>query len=697
MSRFFTRGDSGERVVTQIVRAPVLVGVSPVAPPYQPESILPGAGWTGTAGSGFASAPADPTRTTAKPACRLLQPPNQWFTDTLTIGVWAGANDGGSLLNNLGLEKVRVYWESDTPHDILFPTVRSFAGVDGVTRSYLGWWITLKKPAGASGHGNVYFEAVPRDATMQRRVIGPYQFSPQPALYSPDVTIEPSQSVITGSRYQTWQAALAYVEAQNPGNARITFKEAMNLDLSTSGTSYAGGAGYIYVEATAPVTFKKASFSTSGTARLFRTGVDGLWFRGPNITFDFKDVAYIYHENIANRPHVFEGVNFIKSDGANATFMLSTSDTTFIARNRPWFLECTVDSISLPFAGADTVRGCSGGNGVDDLFSTVYCCVGNTFHTWGSGNWRTPINALTVQYSGSGTGTIEISGANNTARTVTAKVAGASVGTFSIQVGEAAFIANTNYTVANVAAWINSLSGWSATALNNTRRAATLSLPGTTSFGAFGATNAKTAPLTLITAFDLHTDMWRLFTGTQENIVCADNVFYNVGGQGFFVNSNGGTGLRDVMIVNNSLEMNQADPDTVNSFTQLSDIQSHVVYAHNSQTQQVNLRKDGSYNPDAYCLVANNVAPAIVWAGTGSPTDADLVIKGNHLFTGATAPAGATGTTIGGNEASLFVDAGSGDFTPQGALLTNLKTPLLARDRSGVARGASAPAGALAG
>ncbi len=659
---------------------------------------LPSADWNGTAATGFGApygdVPTDPTRTTAKPVCRLMVPPNQYFTDELVVGVWAGANNAGSMASNLGMTKVVAHFEGMT-RDIVAPSFYNFTDVNGVARSYLGWWVTLKKPVGTAGHANVYFEAIPADATMQRRVIGPFQFSPQAALHDYSVTVAATPAESAGVRYKTLDGALNYLRGVSAVNPLITFTEAGNYDINwILGSAYTSAA-YCTITASAAVTFKKPSFSTSSTARLFRNGWDGLWFRGPNITIDYKDAAYIYHENPANRPHVFEGINFIKSDGRDATFMLGTYGMQYLARDRPWYLECNISDVALPFAGADTVRGCTGSGGYDDFSSTNYTFVGNVCHDWNNGNWRTPINALTVQYSGAGTGTLEMSGGNDTAgRVLTAKVAGSSVGTFTLTADAAGFAANTNYTVQNVVTWLNTLTNWSATLLDNTRRAVALGKPGANPVGgAFSATDCKTAPLTLETVFDLHTDMWRLFTGTQENVVCADNVFYDCVGQGYWITSNGGTGLKDVIIVNNTMHQDTADPDAEFSYTQLADIQSHVVFAHNSLTQGINLRSaSSSYNPDAYCLVANNVSVFINWTGTA---DVNLTLKDNHLFTGGTVPIYATGTTIGGVDATLFASAATGDFTPIGALLTNLKTPVVARDLARAVRATPDAAGAL--
>jgi len=77
---------------------------------------------------------------------------------------------------------------------------------------------------------------------------------------------------------------------------------------------------------------------------------------------------------------------------------------------------------------------------------------------------------------------------------------------------------------------------------------------------------------------------------------------------------------------------------------------------------------------------------------TGTP-DADLTISNNHLQDGASSPAGSTGTTIGGNTQSLFVDAAAGDFDPAGELSTQRSTPSIKHDRNQKKRGPMASAG----
>ena len=133
--------------------------------------VTPSDAWDGTAGSGFISAPVDPSRITAKPVISLLTLERQYFADTLRIDVMAFANDGGTLIN--GIDRVRFYFEDDTPVDVVEHRLRSFTRFDGSTYLLPVYSVMLARPSEASGNAHLYIEAVPADATMQSRVLGP--------------------------------------------------------------------------------------------------------------------------------------------------------------------------------------------------------------------------------------------------------------------------------------------------------------------------------------------------------------------------------------------------------------------------------------------------------------------------------------------------------------------------------------------
>lgn len=98
------------------------------------------------------------------------------------------------------------------------------------------------------------------------------------------------------------------------------------------------------------------------------------------------------------------------------------------------------------------------------------------------------------------------------------------------------------------------------------------------------------------------------------------------------------------------------------------------------------------YNPDGYCLLANNTLPVMGWEDA---QDADLTISGNHLQDGALAITGASETTIGGDVTSIFANPLSGNFEPRGELAANPKSSVLQYDLAGKERAATSPAGAL--
>jgi len=664
---------------------------SPLGPNVPISTLSPSALWNGTAGSGFAGAPpSDPVRTTAKPVCRLLVPPNQHFTDELVIGVWAGANDQGTMLDNLGLERVVAHCEGQSLV-IEAPSFCRFEDARGNHVRYFGWWAVLQHP-GSHGHAQIYFEAVPKDPAMQSRVIGPYQFSPQPVLHDLELEVAATPVEIPGTRYRNVSAALNYLAAMSAQNPLITIIEGFTGDLA-SANFHAGRSGYTTITATAPVVFRKPGL-LPGAASLFRPQVDGLWFRGPNITFDFHNAAEIYHENPANRAHVFDGVRIVDSGGRYYLPNLGQKSTSCVARDAPWLLECHIDAVQNAANGAALVRGCLLENGNSDAASGASCVIGSTIRNWTSGEWRTEIPAMTVHYTGAGaSATLDLAGANETTQRVfTARVEGSIVGTFAVRNSEADFIANTNYTVAHLVEWLNGLPGWNATLLDNTRRATALSRTARAG-GPFEATDVKSAPLSLVTMFDQQAELWA-WAGSPENVIFNDNLCYNNSARN--ISFAPPAGIRDAMVLNNVFDLDETDPDFGSFLSELSAAHSHVVIAHNSiSNQEMVLRRDTTYDPDGYCLLANNVAASIRWLA-GSP-DSDLEFSHNHLQAGSSVPAGSSGTTFGGNRTTLFVDAGSGDFTPQGPLLDNLKTPVIPYDRVGAARGVPAMLGALGG
>ncbi len=658
--------------------------VTPTAPPAPP-LLLPGSSWNGTAGSGFAVAPADPTRTTAKPMLRLMTPDYQFFTDELLVGVFAAANNNGSLFDNLGLNKVRFHFEGRSV-DVMAPSYQTFDDVNGNPVTYFGWWVSLKRGA-TDGHARLYVEAFPKDGTMQNRVIGPFQFSPQAVLYDKEIEIAATPAEITGQRYKTLANAFLWMRDNNTlyTNPRITFTEAGNYAFAPPSFGDPGAAnGWITVRATAPVVFN------TGDAG-FGDGV--FWVRsnnwrimGQNITIDFQTFRSFYNSEADGREYWFDGCNLTVSGGR-----YSLKDRNEVApgiTSKPWLTECNFSN-GVVGAQATLARGCTFTNAWRVIFNNARCVVGCRVVDADSTEYTATLNALTVTYGGAeATASIAISGGNNTSGKVVTLKYGATTTTFAI---DTASPSGSFYKVSDVVAWINTKPGFTAVTLDDTRRAASLTKTGAASFGAFADTNVKSTTLTLVTAFDIHSDLFMLLPGLPaDNIIFWGNSGEDINDMQVFFAQPTGVGARDVLVANNAF----AVVDGYNLQSQFQQSISHFVLAHNSVAEQIfTLSTNQGLTLDSYCLVANNVFEGMQWDGAPLSTTA---IRNNHLNAGATAPATATGTTIGGTTATLYVDAPNGNFTPQGALVTNLKASLLQRDIISDRRNITAPAGALA-
>ncbi|MEP6263335.1 MAG: hypothetical protein ABJ057_01095 [Erythrobacter sp.] len=602
------------------------------------------------------------------------------------------------MYNNLGLSQVDVHCEGNIV-SLTEPSIHQFEDVNGTSRAYLGWWIELEH-SGVNGEAQVYFEAVPDDQGMQSRVIGPISFFPQryddgQGGWAPhDLFLEcaPSQPKITNQRYQNLKDCgniCRNLAAQNP---LITVTEAGSYDMVAINGVYEG-AGYATIEATVPITIAKSVYAPGDSTSL-RWRYDGMWLRGSNITVDFAEIGNIYHENAANRQHVFEGVNFTDSKGRGALWLKGQKPTFYISRDNPYFMECDLEIVQNPCLNASLVRGCNFYNHSFDVMSYARCMVSNTITHSHNIDWRTPLDAMTLQYTGAAsTATAELSGssdANN--RVLTVKVDGQPDQSFTLNNQVTDFQVDTNYTVQNVVDWLNSLTDWTATLLDDTRRATTLSHDSAAGIGGpFSAIDVKSTPVTLHSVFDIHGDVWAINLQSSKNSIMFGNTLY---GNALPVITLTFNSMEDLLVLNNAAETDEVlNPDFLQQFSQWTGPSSNVVVAHNSLANQIQLvRPSQGLTVDSYCMLANNAMRGIEWTGT---PDADLAITDNHLSGAAVNPARAKRTTISGAKNDIFADASAGNFAPTGALQTSPKNAVVRHDKGGNIRGVSAPAGAV--
>ena len=652
-----------------------------------PQSITPSANWDGTSGSGFVELPVDPVRTTAKPVLRELFVPKQRYTDQILVGVIAAANNNGSLLDNLGLEKVICHFEGNTI-DITEPSIQRITDANGVTREYIGWWATLEHN-GTSGRANVYFEAIAKDATMQSRTIGPFTMHPASQIHDFELEVAKTPIEIDGQRYKTVKAAWEYLMTQAADTALVTITEPgdYHLDVPKFGWNRGPDAGWIVVTATAAVRFM-SDLNANGLPDKIRPKIEPICYRGSNITFDFFQSSEYNFEPSWGLKNWLDGVQLTNSNGREDLARKRPRNLlSHLIRDKQYLTECSFTNLWANASFQGLVRGCNFSNCWGDLFNNSDCVVDCVINEFDSNWYRSPVPALNVQYQGAATtATIRATG-NTTTKTWTLAEDGIDVASFQTLSGEADFLIGTNYSVRNVADWINAQSGWAATLIDDSRAAYGLGLdtgiPGT----GFAALDAKSTELTFYTRFDIHADVYQLQNGAsaKENVAIWGLTGWQLVAQDIFLT--GTPGLNDAVVVNCAFHNKPGEV----LISQLDSVHSHVVLAHNSlASQTLGLRTNLLYNPDNYCLVANNTAQALNW--TGAP-NADLTILNNHLQDGASAPAGSTGTTIGGNTQNLFVDAAVGDFGPTGELGTSRSTPAIKHDRNQKKRGPTAPAG----
>lgn len=693
-----------------------LTSVAPIALADIPQavfSLTPSDDWDGSTGSGFdgsyAATPVDPTRTTAKPAIRPIVVPYQYFTDSLWFGVQAWANNGPTLIG--GISKVRFYFEGSYV-DVTSPTFRTLTHADGSEYQCLGYWVKLLKPAGTAGDAYLYAEAFPADVTQQNRVIGPYQFSPVATLHDYSVTVTPSEAESAGVNYQTVVAALAYMRSVAADNGLITITETLSEDITEAGATHTPN-GYITITATAPVTFEKTSYTTDVAAQISMKTAK-LCFRGSNITFDMAYVSAIYRPGTGGDggEYWLDGCNFTNSIGRYSLWRKTQRPYGFLVEGRPWFTGVSFENNDDMTNLAELVLGCQATNCYNDFSGDGRCVIYNRIDDLDSTDgWLVDVAALDVTYTG-GEATATFASAGTTTKTFTA-VWGANSDSFVCGRAETyytfanggsydATVDGQGYNVQDVADWLNSLPGWSATVLDDTRVGQSLGLGYPDKNSAFAAQNVKGVTLNLFTVIDLHGDFYQLRSNAfSENCIIGFNYGFDQRGQIHFISAVGaGTAARDFFILCNAHSNKVTDsPSGYAGYEGVGSAfsrhpQSNVNYIHNSMpTQRVRMDTAAGATFDAYCLIANNCLMDLYWDGA---PDADLVMVNNVIDGDRSAPSGATGTLLAGDYTSKHDDALTGDFTPAGELLANLKAPVVVFDLNGDRFAASSPVGAVA-
>jgi len=654
-----------------------------VIPAGQLPAVFPDSQWDGTAGTGFGGGnepvPSDPTRTTAKPVIRMLVPPRQTVTDELVIGVFAAANNGGSLLTNLGLEKVTFHVEG-TAVDVNTPTFQTFTRSDATTYELLGWWVKLDRGSlTTEGVANVYVEAVPADTSMQNRVIGPYPF----LLYNDE--FDATLTVGSGETFTTLSDAWNNIRSNGYQRPLVEITDGTLTDPGNAIGQYIP-EGWITIRATTPVTLKQDPPALTFDFTRISTRIGRMKFTGSNITIDFVETNQFNTEGSAGYLHWFDGINIVQSRGRDDLWRGTARNIIpSLIEEGAYFTECSIQDVNDWGDKTPLARGNITNSTWADALQDSLCAVANIIEDHSSSDYYQNIDALTITYTGANANPrVSFSGSNmGNNRVFTLSADSAADLTFTVFNTEAAYRNDKNYTVQNVVDWINGQTDWNATLVDNTRFAAAISEPGTQNGSRFTDLPVG-AGITLVTHFDIHSDLYQLpnLNAPRENVVFAFNEGFQIDAQDLFITGN--DEAHDFMFICNAFHNNLGTADE-GLLSQMDHIHSHVVVAHNSlATQDIKFRGDQDYDGDSYCTYSNNVCRDL--NEIDGALDPDITVDSNHIWSeSVSGPAAATNTTVGGDSTNLFVDAQNGDFTPAGALLTNTATPLLPSDQKGTA------------
>lgn len=665
--------------------------VNPATPSQFP-LLVTGSSWDGTAGSGFTSPPSDPARTTAKPAIRLIEPPDQHFTDTLTVGAAAMANNAGTLID--GVQVLRFYFESDAPLEVATPSFRTLTREDGSTYECHGYWVDLKKPSNTQGAAQLYIEAVPADASMQNRVIGPFLFYPSAVQHDFETTVG-----VAGD-HATFNAAKEAARNSGAANPLIELLDEGDYTLTQGGPGYIP-TGYLTVQ---PAQGVSARLTLGpGNEAVWDQNIGRLWLE--DIAIDLDTIAAIKTQGGAGQ--VLKRCRATRTGGRQLWFKNTPPDSYFV-EGPAYLLECYTDGVYEVGDANALMRGTINERGFGDITSSCPATLYNVFHDW---DWLdiapVDIPRMSISYSGTGSNVTlsrSLLGSGpqtNRLRIFTLKVDGVSALTFEAwqfwdrydepvtnDGGSPATV--RGYEVQHFVDAINALPDFAATLRNNDVAARALNLQGSDDNADFGDTEiiSGTGSYDVIADIDLHAGA--ISGNSGENRI---HLFDQITGfnDSLLWNYSQNPGYKDIVIA--GCIIGQGGDPVVGTNNLIADEYSHVVFVHNSvRGQNMFLGKsNGTTEWDSYCLFSNNASPTL---GDNSNTNP---VRGsnNHLAVDTIVSSDFTGTVVDGSTASWFPNADQRDFSAAGELAANPKPPAMIYDLNGSVRANPSSVGAF--
>lgn len=654
----------------------VEVGPVGAAPPIT--AIQPNATYDGTPGSGSAP-PTDPVRVHAKAICRIFTASKQRVTGTFTLKIAARAFGG--------IDKVRLSGDCVTT-DIAAMDLRTTVDVNGASWPEVFYWADFDIPAFVAAGGtegtraaNIYVEVFPTASSIvQRRVMGPFVFYPEATA------TDGTYNIGSGQTYATLKLAVAAAKAATKKAPEFVFHTTANYEAENE-TVYTGGKGFAVLRSVPGVTatILRASAMTPGSPSSWpwTLGWDGVEFRGSGIVLDFRNFTRIVFDTL---PALFNGCTYTNSIGSaqslyfNKGPQIGTGPTT-----ASYWQYVTFSHGPPPTQGQLYVLGHRATDTYADIYSHTPAQYGNHDTDSTAVSLRTQIPSMTVRYSGSGAGTIAKTGGNGGGSLVLddGNHSGAPL---TISLGDENTVA---VEASAVVSTINARSGWNATLLDTTRAARFLIGSGFGDANGFPATDAKTATLTLVTMVDIHADYFQTYGG-MENVIMWNTIFDGDSDVSSVLMLDGRDtgGNHDMSFLNAAWFPVQSGGMTVGGAGD-----QHILFEHISTNcffGPAGGVPDTTTSISTNCLVGGfgNAAPVIpspvieyvVYCtpnGASDPTGSNY----SHLTSLGVVPPHTA------NE--VMSDVATGDFSPIGALLSNLAPAVFPWDSRGVLRSGS--------
>jgi len=498
---------------------------TPVVSPTPP-TLRPSASWTGVPSSGYAGLPpVDPPRTTAKPSLRMASAWGARISGS-TYRIYVDAECAGLASGTaFGVAAVNGYLEGGSAAATFgqYSYAHPADATKTVTIQCYAFDIDVASCVAAHANGGVdfYAEAIPRDTTMQKRVIGPFRFYPRSTQYSGQYDVG------VGQTYSTRRQAIAAIVAANEEAPLILYHTTANYeaeDCSAYG-AYAGQKGFITEKAAPGVTatISRAVFPTGvdDNSMFWDPGPDGIEW-GPGIVLDPRNWSFIKNHNQTlndglKHGHRLNGCQVINSEGTLDSYYWNGRPRPSGLWSAPGFIEdSTIKWLVGGMSGTFLCRNVAVRGNLREAAANCYYQNKVFMNGWDAWTFWSPKVVMTLAYTGPGVGRHWITGSQPTsAPGAVFHLSVNGVETHTIQLGF--YPGDPNFSQSQLAATINAFGdGWVAAKVLDgpaaSQQQGVDTGPNTSGLGT--PTVVGSTPVTISAAYDFHQDYWHSINQT---------------------------------------------------------------------------------------------------------------------------------------------------------------------------------------